>query len=183
MCYFYCDFRDTAKQDVRGLLSSLLAQLCAKSDSCYDILSALYSTHDVGSQQPDDDELAECLKNMLKLPEEPTMYVIVDAIVECPTTSGFPTTREKVLELLEDLVTLKLPNLRICVTSRPEFDIKTILEPLASYQVSLHEESGQKNDIRDYISNVVHSDRRMRRWRAEDKQLVIDTLSAKADGM
>ena len=183
MCYFYCDFRDTAKQDVHGLLSSLLAQLCAKSDSCYDILSALYSTHDVGSQQPDDDELAECLKNMLKLPEEPTMYVIVDAIDECPTTSGFPTTREKVLELLEDLVTLKLPNLRICVTSRPEFDIKTILEPLASYQVSLHEESGQKNDIRDYISNVVHSDRRMRRWRAEDKQLVIDTLSAKADGM
>ena len=183
MGYFYCDFRDTAKQDVRGLLSSLLAQFCAKSDACYDILSDLYSANDVGSQQPDDDELAECLKTMLKLPGQPTMYIIVDAIDECPNASGFPTAREKVLELLEDLVTLNLPNLRICVTSRPEFDIKAVLEPLASLQVSLHDECGQKNDIRDYVSNVVHSDRRMRRWRAEDKQLVIDTLSAKANGM
>ena len=183
MCYFYCDFRDTGKQDVRGLLSSLVAQLCAKSDSCYNILSNLYSAHDVGSQQPDDEELAECLKKMLKLPEQPTMYIIVDGLDECPNTSGLPTAREKVLDLLEDLVSLKLQNLRICVTSRPEIDIKIVLEPLTSFRISLHDESGQKSDIRDYVSSVVHSDRKMRRWRAEDKQLVIDTLCAKVNGM
>jgi hypothetical protein len=110
-------------------------------------------------------------------------YIIVDAIDECPNTSGFPTAREEVLDLLEELVTLNLPNLRICVTSRPEIDIRTVLEPLTSLHVSLHDEVGQKQDILDYIRNVVHSDRRMRKWRSEDKQLVIDTLSAKADGM
>jgi len=183
MGYFYCDFRDAGKQDVRGLLSFLLAQFCAKSDPCYDILSDLYSAHGVGSQQPDDDELAECLKKMLKIPGQPTMYIIVDRLHECPNNSGLPTARERVLDLLEDLATLNLPNLRICVTSRPEVDIKIVLEPLASLRVCLHDENGQKSDIRDYISTVVHSDRKMRRWRAEDKQLVIDTLCAKVNGM
>ena len=183
MGYIYFDFRDTAKQDVRGLLCSLLAQFCAKSDQCHDILSELYSKHDAGSQQPSDDTITECLEKMIKLPGQPTVYIIMDALDECFNTSGFPTAREKVLELLKDLVNLKLPNLRICVTSRPEVDIRTVLDPLASHHVSLHDQTGQMNDIRDYISKVVHSDSRMRRWRAEEKQLVIDTLSAAADGM
>ena len=68
-------------------------------------------------------------------------------------------------------------------TSRPEIDIRNILEPLAPFRMSLHDESGQKEDISSYINTVVHSDQRMRRWRNADKQLVIDTLSDKADGM
>jgi hypothetical protein len=183
MGYFYFDFKDTAKQDVRGLLTSLLAQFSAKSDRCYHILSELYSTHDAGSQQPSDATLTECLKKILKLPGLPTIYIIVDAVDECPNTSGFPTAREKVLRLLKDLVTLEVPNLRICATSRPEFDIRTVLEPLSSLHLSLHHEIGQKDDIRHYVSSVVLSDGRMARWRVEDKQLVIDTLSAKASGM
>ena len=120
---------------------------------------------------------------MLKLPGQPTTYIFVDALDECPNFSGVPTPREKVLELVAELVALRLPNLRICVTSRPVMDIQTILQPLASVQVSLHDESGQRRDLLDYISNTVHSDRRMRRWRDWEKQLVIDTLSRKADGM
>jgi hypothetical protein len=120
---------------------------------------------------------------MLRLPQQPTTYIIVDALDECPNISGFPTAREEVLDFLEELVCLNLPNLRICVTSRPEIDIRTILEPLTSHHVSLHDESGQGQDILDYIKTVVHTDRRMRRWKPEDKELVIDTLSARADGM
>jgi hypothetical protein len=184
MGYYYFDFRDAAKQDIRGLLASLLAQLCAKSDSCHDILSHLYSKNDAGSQQPNNHSLTECLKKMIQLPQQPMIYIIVDALDECPNSSGFPNTaREKVLDLLEELLESNLPNLRICVTSRPEVDIRDVLESLASHHLSLHDESGQRNDILDYISSVVRSDRKMRKWRSEDKQLVIDTLSAKADGM
>ena len=181
--YFYFDFKDIAKQDVRGLLTSVLSQLCAESDISYNVLCDLYSKNHAGSRQPNDHALTECLKMILKLPGQPTIYIIVDALDECPNTSGLPTAREKVLELLEELVDLHLPNLRICVTSRPEIDIKIVLEPLSSLPVSLQDEVGQKNDILDYIRTVVHSDRKMRRWRAEDKQLVIDTLCAKANGM
>jgi len=183
VAYYYFDFRDTAKQDVRGLLSSLVAQLCAKSDLCYDILSHLYSQHDAGSQLPDDEALTQCLKDMLELPGQPQIYIIVDALDECPNSSGVPSPREGVLDLIEDFVESHLPNLRICVTSRPEADIQEALGPLASYSVSLHDEDGQKQDILDYVSSVVQSDRKMRKWRAQDKELVIDTLSRRADGM
>jgi ankyrin repeat protein len=182
--YYYFDFRSKAKQDLRGLLSSLVVQFCAKSDPCYQILLRLYSTHYNGSQLPDDDALVQCLKEMLAaLLEQPRIYLIVDALDECPCTSGVVSPRDSVLELIEDLVESRLPNLRICVTSRPEADILESLGPLATHTVSLHDEDGQKQDIVDHVTFVVHSDRRMRKWRVEDKKLVIDTLSEKADGM
>jgi hypothetical protein len=94
-----------------------------------------------------------------------------------------PTPREEVLDLIENLVSLHLPNLHICVTSRPEIDIQIILEPLTTLHVSLHNQSGQKKDIVDYVSSVVYSDKKMWRWREEDRKLVIETLSERADGM
>jgi hypothetical protein len=181
--FYYFDFRNTAKQDIRGLLSSLLVQLCARSNPCYEILLRLYSTYDNGSRSPDDKALVKCLKDMLALPDQPTIYFIVDALDECPNTSGVVPPRERVLNLIEDLVELEVENLRICVTSRPEADILDALLPLASHTVSLHDEDGQKQDINNYITSVVQSDRKMRKWRAEDKKLVIDTLSQRADGM
>jgi hypothetical protein len=180
--YFYFDFRDIAKQDVRGLLTSLLVQLSAKSYPCNNTLSQLYSQHNPGSHPPDDQALTECLKAMLKLPGLPGIYIIVDGLDECPNTSGFPTARERVLDLVDELVHLDLPNLRICVTSRPEADIRTALRPLTSLRVSLHDEKGQGEDILDYIITVVVSDRTMREWSAEDKQHVVDVLSARAGG-
>ena len=183
MAYYYFDFRDTAKQDIRGLLSSLVVQLCAKSDLCYEILSRLYSKHDAGLRLPDDDALTQCLKEMLELPGQPPIYIVIDALDECPNSPGAPSPRELVLGLIEDLVELHLPNLRICVTSRPEADIQEILEPLVSHSVSLQDEAGQKEDIQDYIGSSVQSDRKMQKWRPEDRQLVIDALTQRADGM
>ena len=184
MAYYYFDFRDTAaKQDVRGLLSSLVVQLCAKSDLCYDVLSRLYSKHDAGLRLPDDDALTQCLKDILTLPGLPPIYIILDALDECPNSSGAPSPRELVLYLIEDLVELHIPNLRICVTSRPEADIQAALAPFVSHSVSLHDEAGQKQDIVDYISSAVQSDRKMRLWRVEDRQIVIDALTQRADGM
>jgi hypothetical protein len=182
VAYYYFDLRDSGKRNRRGLLSSLLEQLCAQSRECYDILSRLYETHAAGTRKATDAKLTQCLKDVLESPEQPTTYIFVDALNECSNFSGIPTPREKVLESVAELVA-QLPNLRICVTSRPEVDIRTVLHPLTSVQVSLHDESGQQKDLLDYISNVVHSDRRMQRWRVWEKQLVIDTLSGKADGM
>ena len=185
LAFFYCDFRDDQKKDRRGLLSSLLVQLGEQSDAYSDILSKFFEAHRRGSQQShaSDSELADCLKDMLKLPGQATAYIVIDAIDECPVTTGSQFPREEVLEIVEDLVNLQVPSLRICVTSRPEADILPILEPLAFRSVSLHSEDGQVHDIAEYVKSFVHNDREMRRWKATDKQLVIEILTEKADGM
>ena len=183
MAYFYFDFRDVDKQILHNLLPSLLIQLSVRSDPCCDILSRLYSAHDRGAHRPNDRVMRECLKEMLILdPQRPT-YIILDALDECPNLSTIPSPREEVLEFVNELVDLHLSNLHICVTSRPESDIQVFFGPLTSRPVSLHDEIGQQHDIADYVSSFVHSDRRMGRWRDEDKSLVIKTLSEKADGM
>ena len=183
MAYFYFDFRDIDKQNRRDLLPSLVAQLSNQSHRHCDILNELYLKHESGAQKPSEDELVQCLKDILTLPDQQPVYLIIDALDECPDTSGLPSPREQVLDLVKELVELSTSNLRLCVTSRPEIDIRRALEPLTSLRVSLHEQSGQKQDIVDYVTSVVQSDAKMCRWRDEDKNLVIKILSEKADGM
>jgi len=185
MVYFYFDFRDANKQGLRDLVCSLLIQLSAHSAPRCDILSNLYSAHDEGKSQPSDNDLAKCLKEMVTLPNQQPTYLIIDALDESPNTPGIPSPRERVLQFVKELVEISVPSLRICVTSRPEIDIRKALEPLTSRRVSLHDQSGQKEDIADYVKSVVYSksEQFMRRWKTEDKELVIRTLSERANGM
>jgi hypothetical protein len=183
LAFFYCDFRHERKKERRDLLFSLVVQLCDQSDSYYGTVSDFYSTHGRGSQHPGDDELTRCLKNMINCPEQAPIYIIIDGLDESPNSYGTPSPRENVLKLVKDLAGLHHPKLRICVTSRPEKDIEDVLRPLVSHSVSLHDEEGQNKDILDYITSVVNTDPKMSRWREEDKRLVMQTLSKKADGM
>jgi hypothetical protein len=93
-----CAFSIYFPRTCRGLLSSLVLQLSAESDSCYNILSRLYSDNMNGTREPDTDSLKECMKDMLNLPGQcPTwafsesvdadinsIYISVDALDECP---------------------------------------------------------------------------------------------------
>lgn len=183
LAFFYCDFRGEDKKNLRGLVSSLLVQLCYQSDSYSTILSNLYLAYESGSRPASDEALVECLKDMLKHPGQAPLHVVIDALDECPNAIGRPSPREKVLKLIQDLVGLRLSTLRVCITSRPEADIKRVLEPFPFRHLSLHDERGQMQDIVDYIRSSVTTDWSMERWRAEDKELVIEALTKKADGM
>ena len=82
------------------------------------------------------------------------MYIVIDALDECLDICGIRTAREKVLEFLEGLVGLQPRNVHICLSSRPEFDIRTSLVTLAPFRVSLDDETGQQVDILEYIKSV-----------------------------
>ena len=182
LTYFFYDYRDDQKKNLHGLLSSVPFQLCVQSDPYYDILSTFYSSHYHGAQRPSDDELVRCFKDLVGLPGQAPVYLIVDALDECPSKSALRTPREDVLMLLKDLVDSQLPNLRIGVTSRTEADIKAVLEPLTFRSFSLHDECGQKADIEYYIKSFVNTNSKTRRWTQEHKQLVIDVLTKRAEG-
>ena len=185
VAYHYFDFKDTSKCHVRGLLASVLFQLSADSDPCRDILYQSYNACRDSSEQPSDAALVNCLKTMVELPGQLPIFVIMDALDECPNTTGTPSARDEVLDFVADLVGSKHSNLFICITSRPEQDIQTVLNPLtsASCHVALHEESGQREDIKNYVRAFVYTDREMRRWKDEDKELVINTLTERSSGM
>ncbi|KAH9955033.1 hypothetical protein BC827DRAFT_912226 [Russula dissimulans] len=185
IAYYYFDFKDTCKRGLHGLLTSLLFQLGDDDEDCRDILYDLYKTCRDGSEQPSDATLVKCLETMLDLLGQLPIFIIIDALDECPSYIGTPSAREEVLDFVEKLVESNHSNLFLCITSRPEQDIQTALNPLTSapYRVSLHEEVGQREDIKSYVQSFVHKDREMRRWREEDRELVIMTLCERAHGM
>jgi hypothetical protein len=184
LTYFYFDFRDEEKQNVRKLIASLLVQLSTYSKPCCDIIYHLYSAHGKGTLPSSTGILISYLKLMLSVAVEHPIFIIMDALDECPD-SGMPTPREAVLNLIKELVHMRLPTLRICVSSRMETDIQTKLKllPVAVNAISLHDETRQTILISNYVRSFVSSDEHMMKWRDKDKKLVIKVLSERADGM
>ena len=183
LAFFYCDFRDDRKRELRGLLSSFLVQLYHQSDSYFEILSKFYSDHDKGSRPPSDDALAGCLKDLLNLRGLSPVYLIVDGLDECPNQSVVRSPRAGVMSLIEELVKTKIQNLRMCVTSRPELDIKGVLNRLIFRSVSLHDESGQKRDIEEFVKSVINTRPKKGVWKEEHRKLAINVLIEKSNGM
>ena len=102
LAYFYFDFKDKEKQDLHALLSSLLIQLSDQSDICFDTLFSLYSAYKKAAETPTDDSLAECLKDVLTITGQVPIYLVIDALDECPNDTGIPPLREKVLQLVKE---------------------------------------------------------------------------------
>jgi hypothetical protein len=123
------------------------------------------------------------LKTILTQQGQAPIYIVMDALDECPNSSGIRTQRQEVLETLKELIELNLPHVHFCVTSRPEIDILTAFYPLNPYNVSLHNQDGQIKDLTEYVKSVVSSDTTMQNWPTKLKELVIDTLAKKAGGM
>jgi hypothetical protein len=116
---------------------------------------------------------------LLELPGHLPIFVIVDAVDEYPITAG------TICSGVEDVVGSNHLNLFICITCRPEQDIQAILNPLTptSRRIFPHEEAGQREDIDNYVRSFIYGDRAMRRWRTDDKELVINTPLGRADGL
>jgi hypothetical protein len=84
-------------------------------------------------------------------PGQAPIFLLLDALDECPNSSTMLSARESVLMFVKELMDSHLPNLRICVAIRTEIDIKAVLEPLAAHSVSIHDESGKIEDIENHI--------------------------------
>ena len=180
LAIFYFDSKDDQKKDLRGLLSSLLIQLCHQSDSYRSVLFHFYEEHSNGVQHPSNDALVGCLMDLLRLPGQAPVYLILDALDEC-STSTLPSPREGVVGLLRELILSQFPHLHICVTSRQEMDVH-VLAPLAFRSISLHDERGHTEDITNYIKFVVNTDPTMQGWETNDKERAIEDLIKQADG-
>ena len=114
------------------------------------------------------------------LSRQDPIYIIIDALDECPNASETPSAREEVLDQIKELAGMK-QNVHVCVASQPEMDIRTVLGSLEPLQISLDDENGHQADIIAFIERFVGL--YMSGWTKGDQSLVIDTLSKKANGM
>jgi hypothetical protein len=93
------------------------------------------------------------------------------------------TVTKEVLEIVQELIKLHLPHLHLSATSRPEADIEAVLRPLSTHNLSLHDQTGQAQDIATYVESVVLSHKTLQEWPEDVQELVINTLKRTGGGM
>lgn len=173
IAYFYFDFNDTEKQKHDKFTRSLIEQLAWQSPKALACLESLFSRCQDGKQQPTQDALESTLRQILGGYKE--TFIILDALDECKE-------RKDLLVLLENLNSWGLEELHILATSRRERDIEETLEPLVTSEICL-QSALVGNDIHTHISERLQNDSKLKKWPANVRGEIEQTLMDGAQGM
>ncbi|KIJ34077.1 hypothetical protein M422DRAFT_70295 [Sphaerobolus stellatus SS14] len=167
LAYFFFDKNgnEKAKEDLSGLLSSLLLQLATRQER-HKILYAAYQS-DRHKGTPARSSMLEYFDKVLAVPGN--VILIIDALDE------HRDPRDKLLRFLTDLSCGRHDRLRILVTSRDEADIRAAMEDIGAIEFDLSIALKQKEDIRKYVTDVLHSVEPFRTW-AVSNQPILDCI-------
>jgi hypothetical protein len=171
--FYYFDFSDSKKQEVAGLLRSLLAQLASRDLKTLKEIETLYNQNGCGKQQPDKKSLLSILLSVLRSPLR--TYLIIDALDEC-------SQRGEMLRMLSDIYRQCSEEVNVLVTSRKERDIELVLDRLASSSISI-QQTVVDADIRIYLKTCLVEDVKLKRWPSAVKEEMEDALVRGAHGM
>jgi hypothetical protein len=149
-------------------------------------MPTIYTECRNGSDLPSEDQLRHLLNDFLaELQAQFSIYIIIDGVDSCVETKSTESPRKKVLIFLESLVRARHSKLHICITSSLKEGMEKSLKQMAagasSLQVILHDQDGQKEDIKTYINIFVRA--HMQMLPNNDKNEVILTLSERAGGV
>ena len=177
IAYYFFDFKDTAKQDVKGLLASLLTQIAGAFSSLPLPLANLFQRHRLRNPDrptyPTVDELIEVLIGVINLC--PALFVIVDALDEC-TQIGI---------LMKTLCAIMDESTSVCrylFTSRAEYEVQSAFER-KNIEVMRIENAAVDHDVAIYVHAVLATDNRLRAHRQAIKDLIAISFTAGAHGM
>jgi hypothetical protein len=171
--FYYFDFSDSKKQEVAGLLRSLLAQLASRDLKTLKEIERLYNQNSCGKQQPDKKSLLSILLSVLRSPLR--TYLIIDALDEC-------SQRGEMLRVLSDIYRQCSEEVNVLVTSRKERDIELVLDRLASSSIGI-QQTVVDADIRIHLKTCLVEDVKLKRWPSAVKEEMEDALVRGAHGM
>ena len=143
-----------------------------KNNQLSPAVSALYSNHSNGQQQPLRASLISCLKQLLEDANE--IFILIDALDEC-------TDRDKLLKLIKQIHGWD-NSIHLLATSRKETDIYDSLSPVVSTSTCIQNED-IKEDICLYIREEIKTDQVLRNRTPEVQKHIEDTLIERAHGM
>ncbi|EIM86386.1 uncharacterized protein STEHIDRAFT_110908 [Stereum hirsutum FP-91666 SS1] len=176
LAYFYFDFRDQAKLNLRGLLCSLIVQMLSQCSTMPASIANLFSEHANSGMTAPIDHLEHVFSGLLDLFEH--SYVVIDALDE-PSRDMRKT---ELLPFLDLLIRKKCPSLHLMVTSRPESDIQLSMESLDPSLVDLS--TGLvEDDIKMCIRRFLDQDMDFKLWDAEFLDSIELSLTERANGM
>jgi len=171
--YFYFDFNSAMKQEVTGLLRSILAQLAYRKQVLPEEIWELYQQCGQGRQQPNAALLLSALLSLLK--SSSRTYLIIDALDEC-------SELDDLLKLIS-LIRNDCPNqVNLLATSRREQEIVLNLGELAGSIIDI-QCTMNDNDIELYIHAILKEDPTLKGWESSLKEKIHKILTEKAHGM
>ena len=183
IAYFFCDYKDSATQDVVNILGALVRQFAIQDEQSFEILENYYQRHlpqkahalvPTGSPTPPTaEELHGLIQVMTKSFDN--ALIIVDALDECTGD------RSTVMELLESLNKPGANNIKTLFTSRDEYDIRARLADYVSVSIA-----ARSSDLRLYVASEFELRMRNKKLRVRDptlKEEIMTRLVEGAEGM
>ena len=179
IAYIYCDYNKTERQTPVNLIADLLRQLVielsltkAKSESIQARLKALYESSIVQNLRPTVNECTGLLREVIKC--FPKVFVVIDALDECPEA------REVRYTLLKEIKTLQ-PQVGLLITSRYIPNIAWHLQKATQLEVK-----ASNQDIKNYLVERLHELRNtdcLLRKEIGLHDIIVKIILEKASGM
>ena len=181
VAYFYFDFNNVECQKVENCISSIIAQLCSVVTKIPEILATQYEKCG-GRAKIEKHDLMKSLRLWATHDELKEIFLVFDALDECVDNER-RKLRKELLEVITEISDYSPSNMHLLVTSRPEYDIKEKLTPLAKSSAIAIQGSVVKSDIELHINSELLVDAKLRKWPDETKEAIKQALLLRADGM
>ncbi|KAJ9663080.1 hypothetical protein H2198_001072 [Neophaeococcomyces mojaviensis] len=173
VAYFFFDFNEADKSSFDRLCRSLFLQVASQNAKALGLLKRLHDRSMGGQLQPRSNAVVSELKIALRSCGR--CYLVLDALDEC-------SSREEVLDFLEEVLTTSNLNLSVFLTSRKETDIEMQLSNSVKGKINI-DQSLIDEDIRLYVHDRLKIDAKLKRWPADVQSEIENTLMDKAQGM
>ncbi|KAL7928567.1 ankyrin repeat-containing domain protein [Trichoderma chlorosporum] len=177
--YFYFSFSDPEKQNVGGMLASLIKQICSQQPRTSQLIQLLQA-YKIKNERPDTETLEAMLVESAS--DLANLYIVVDALDECPLSDG---QRGKLLKSLQRILAIAPNKFHLFLTSRKEPDIEIKLRSSSSDMVEIDLLARQQIINKD-IDHYIHAQLRAEdynSWPSSVKEEARGLLLEKADCM
>ena len=177
VAYFYCEYKDTQKQQPSAIISSILMQLAKQNLKVFKKLQAFFQEYqkDKGSSPPEFDELRN---NFSTFVADTFREVIIalDAIDECMDRRGIMDGLQSITEMT--------PSVKVIVSSREEQQIVNAYQEWSFFQKddTRINQSDVTDDIESFVKAEVIIRIKEKRLKLRDESLKKTIVGALVDG-
>ena len=176
IAFYFCDYKNTASQDLRNILGSLAQQFAKQGEESCAILRKFYKTQNP-EHRPDFQYDCDALWNALRAMTLTfnSAMIIVDGLDECGTNTA---------EVVDALITLNDGDDATAKTiflSRDEIEIRERLENYTKIAIA-----ARSSDLRLYVASEIDTRTRKKMLRIKDpslKEHILERLVNGAEGM